>query len=176
MYSAIGAINTKKQNVITTRNTSIIGLGGTYTSINNITLPTKTASQIRDAISGAIATDVLLTEPHLSGLWGAETAAVNPSSYTGEMARILSDYIEVDQNQNAGSSILPMNSPVTPFGQSFRVDNQWGVMLTKATIYFKSRDAADIPVTLKIVPMSNGIPHMVEEVPNFTSDRCTRQC
>lgn len=165
LYSAIGAINTKRQNIITTRNTKTVdGCWGNTAGGNRIT-PSFTAAQIKSAVDAATSADVLLIEPHLSGLWGREDAPVNPSSYVGSMAQILSDYVEIDQNQNAGSSILPQTAPVTPFAQSFRVDNQWGVMLTKASLYFKTRDTADIPVTIKIVPMENGVPSMVDEVP-----------
>lgn len=161
LYSALGAIETKRQNVISTR--SVDGYWGTYS--DNLNIPALTAPQIRNTINQVNAGGVVINEPHLSGLWGPGSPSVNPSAFTGDMARILSDYIDINQNQNAGNSVTPMTSPTTPFAQSFKVDNQWGVMLTKATVYFASRDTADIPVTAMLVPMVNGKPSQTEIIP-----------
>ena len=45
-----------------------------------------------------------------------------------------------------------------PLAQSFLVDDNTGVYLTKCDIFFRSKDDADVPVTLQIRTMNNGLP------------------
>ena len=45
-----------------------------------------------------------------------------------------------------------------PLAQSFLVDDQVGIFLTRCDIFFRSKDDMDIPVTLQIRTMENGLP------------------
>jgi len=45
-----------------------------------------------------------------------------------------------------------------PLAQSFLVDNEVGVFLTRCDIFFKSKDDMDIPVTFQLRTMENGFP------------------
>ena len=45
-----------------------------------------------------------------------------------------------------------------PLAQSFLVDDDTGVYLTKCDIFFRTKDDADVPVTLQIRTMNNGLP------------------
>jgi hypothetical protein len=45
-----------------------------------------------------------------------------------------------------------------PLAQSFLVDDDTGIYLTKCDIFFRSKDDADVPVTLQIRTMNNGLP------------------
>ena len=45
-----------------------------------------------------------------------------------------------------------------PLAQSFLVDDETGVFLTKCDVFFRSKDDNDIPVTIQIRTMENGFP------------------
>ena len=45
-----------------------------------------------------------------------------------------------------------------PLAQSFLVDDETGVFLTKCEVFFKSKDDMDIPVTFQLRTMQNGFP------------------
>jgi len=45
-----------------------------------------------------------------------------------------------------------------PLAQSFLVDDDTGIYLTKCDIFFRSKDDSDVPVTLQIRTMNNGLP------------------
>jgi hypothetical protein len=45
-----------------------------------------------------------------------------------------------------------------PLAQSFLVDNEVGVFLTKCDVFFRSKDDMDIPVTFQLRTMQNGFP------------------
>jgi hypothetical protein len=45
-----------------------------------------------------------------------------------------------------------------PLAQSFLVDDNTGVYLTKCDVFFRTKDDADVPVTLQIRTMNNGLP------------------
>lgn len=51
-----------------------------------------------------------------------------------------------------------------PIAQSFYVDNEAGMYITKVDLYFKSRDTSS-PICLQIRPMYNGFPSTSEIVP-----------
>ena len=48
-----------------------------------------------------------------------------------------------------------------PLAQSFLVEEDGGIFLTKCDIFFRSIDDMDIPVTLQIRTMSNGTPTQI---------------
>jgi hypothetical protein len=45
-----------------------------------------------------------------------------------------------------------------PLAQSFLIDNEVGVFLTKCDVFFRSKDDMDIPVTFQLRTMENGFP------------------
>ncbi len=45
-----------------------------------------------------------------------------------------------------------------PLAQSFLVDNEVGIFLTRCDVFFKSKDDMDIPVTFQLRTMQNGFP------------------
>ena len=45
-----------------------------------------------------------------------------------------------------------------PLAQSFLVDNESGIFLTKCDVFFRSKDDMDIPVTFQLRTMENGFP------------------
>ena len=45
-----------------------------------------------------------------------------------------------------------------PLAQSFLVDDDTGIYLTKCDVFFRTKDDADVPVTLQIRTMNNGLP------------------
>jgi hypothetical protein len=47
---------------------------------------------------------------------------------------------------------------IDPLAQSFEVTDRTGIYITKCEIFFKTKDTNDIPVTLQIRTMQNGIP------------------
>ena len=88
----------------------------------------------------------------------------------------LFDYVSVDENSQAGSSVLPDQDHSTPFAQSFTVDNQFGVIVTAVDLFFQTVPTAndDVPVTVEIVTVDAGKP-TEEAVPGTTVslDRAT---
>lgn len=114
-------------------------------------------SEVRDEIDNVPSSYVQLVEPHLAGSYGTQTPAVSPSSYSGQMSRILFDYIG-DNNLTfpyGYSQILPQVWPQKPLAQSFVVDNPFGVVLTNVKLYFKTKDeTSNIPVSIQIRPMT----------------------
>jgi hypothetical protein len=162
-YAVGGAINTVRGSIVSTRseNSNETPYGVTSSTFGTI----YGSAEIKKQIDAVSAGDVNLIEPHLSGKWGLEDVAVNPSSYVGQMSSIISDYVDVNQNNNAGNTVLNPGQPMMPFAQSFYVDNQWGVLLTKVSLYFSERDATDIPVTISIRPVVDGKPSLGVHVP-----------
>ena len=45
-----------------------------------------------------------------------------------------------------------------PLAQSFLVDDETGIFLTRVEVYFRAKDSNDIPITVSIRPMENGLP------------------
>ena len=67
-------------------------------------------NQIRSA-------DVNLVDPKLAGKYGTgsaalSVAALNGLDATGQMSQVLSDYVDVDQNQFASNIVSTMTAPL----------------------------------------------------------------
>jgi len=115
--------------------------------------------------------DVGLFRPYKSGQYGPQdgflnTAALNTIDADGEMSTVLSDYINVNNKQFAGNTILPLNLPQNPLSQTFYVDNQFGATLTKVKLYFRKKDSGNIPISIHIRPVVDGKPSMSDIVPD----------
>ena len=66
--------------------------------------------------------------------------------------------VTVTEVVNQQSITQRINVWYDPLAQSFLVDDNSGIFLTKCDIYFRSKDDADIPVTLQIRTMQTGLP------------------
>lgn len=66
--------------------------------------------------------------------------------------------------QVVGTSVVNRTSPETitawydPLAQTFTVDDETGIFVTRCDIFFKSKDDMDIPITLQIRTVDGGIP------------------
>jgi len=66
--------------------------------------------------------------------------------------------------QIVGTSVVNRTSPETitawydPLAQTFVVDDETGIFLTRCDIFFKDKDDMDIPITLQIRTVEGGIP------------------
>lgn len=110
---------------------------------------------------------VRLINPQLSGKWGNETTAITAlNNYNGVMSQVISDYIGVDQLQFAGNNNSTVPQSTKPLAQTFTVDNQFGVTLTRVDLYFADRvDSDGLGVQLTIRPIENGVPSLTHVVP-----------
>lgn len=150
IYDASGMVDTRKNGHTTTRPPK-------KGRSKKITKPYN-SSELQQLLNSVVDTDVKIIDPQQSGFWGGEislgVSLPNVPTWT-----VLSDYISVDQNKNAGTSVFPDQDVSHPFAQSFKVDNQFGVVLTSVDIYFKNKDDnLDVPVTLEIRPLISGKP------------------
>ena len=99
-----------------------------------------------------------LIEPRIPGEYGPDDSPISTvSTYSGNYSVISSDYVNVNGNQTTGTNVIPMTKRVNPLAQTFFVDNQFGVVLTKAQLFFSAADA-ELPVQIQIRPMVNGAP------------------
>ena len=66
--------------------------------------------------------------------------------------------------QIVGTSVVNRTSPETitawydPLAQTFTVDDETGIFITRCDIFFKEKDDMDIPITLQIRTVEGGIP------------------
>jgi len=79
--------------------------------------------------------------------WNGSLGVINPSLFN-----------------TAESFKLDVANHYDPVAQTFMVDNDWGVFLTKVTIYFATKDAA-APVSIQIRPTVQGAPASRKIVP-----------
>jgi len=122
------------------------------------------ANQVREA-------NVKLVDPKLAGKYGPGAAGLSVAALrgldnTGQMSQVLSDYIDVDQNQFASNIVSTMTAPQNPMAQTFYVDNQFGVVLTSVQLYFRTKDTGNLPVSIHLRPVVNGRPSNHEIVPD----------
>lgn len=152
IYDVSGMISTRKDGMTTTRQPI------RYRNNESRIRRAYNVKELKNYLDQVAAPDVDLIEPHISGGWGGDAPInVNVGSLGGAMSQVLLDYVSVDQNSQAGTSILPDLDISFPFAQSFTVDNQFGVVLTKVELFFETK-ASDLPVTVEIRNMVNGKP------------------
>ena len=154
-YNAAGMIDTRQQGFTTTRTPAKIRNRNT----NKINKPFN-AHEIQNYLNNIAPVNVNLIEPHISGGWGGDFSGIVIPANVPQLSTVLSDYVSVDQNTQAGSSVLPDQDVSYPFAQSFTVDNQYGVVVTAVDLYFSAKPGADedSPVSVEIVNMENGKP------------------
>lgn len=166
-YSALGAYHKRYYNILSNRSRQQV-LPWTI-------LPSRVRGySTRDLIkrmNQVTASQIGLVDPKLSGRYGPSTpplsgAALAGLDADGTMAQILSDYINIDTNQFAGSQVNLYSLPQNPLSQTFYIDNQFGVVLTKIDLFFRSKDSSNIPISIHIRPVENGKPSTSDIVPD----------
>ena len=168
-YTVRGALWNRWLNHITTRGLQYsfpLGFGfGGFTSA-------YTPKELKASLDAISAAGVGIEQPQLAGQYGPDTTFLNSTDLanldaSGDMSKVLSDYINVDNNQFAGSSITTYASKQNPLAQTFYVDNQFGVVLTKVSLFFKDKPTDDnMPVSIHLRPVVNGKPSDNEIVPD----------
>ena len=166
-YAAVGAIWHHWNNLITTRPWGYWWPLSYWVHWAQIYSP----KELRDTLNQIRSSAVNLVDPRFSGLYGPATAALSGAALTGldangQMSQILSDYIDVDQNQFAGTETTVLTAPQNPMAQTFFVDNQFGVTLTSLQLYFRAKDTGNLPVQIHLRPVINGKPAHNEIVPD----------
>jgi len=166
-YAAVGAIWHHWHNMITSRPWGYWWPLSYWVHWAQIYSP----KELRDTLDQIRSSAVNLVDPRFSGLYGPATAALSGAALTGldangQMSQILSDYIDVDQNQFAGTETNVLTAPQNPMAQTFFVDNQFGVTLTSLQLYFRAKDAGNLPVQIHLRPVISGKPAHNEIVPD----------
>lgn len=127
--------------------------------------------EMRNLLNQVTQSGVGLFKPQLAGQYGPNTsflntAALNTLDNNGQMSQVLSDYINVDNNSAAGNIVRPYSLPQNPLSQTFKVDNQFGLVLTKITLFFKTKDSGNLPVSVHLRPVIDGKPSTTDIVPD----------
>lgn len=165
-YTALGAFNKRYNNILSTRAQQAV----TPWSYINSRVSAITPKESRNLLNQVSAAGVSLVDPKLAGLYGPATTPLSSAALagldaTGQMSQVLSDYISVNENQFAGAKINPLAIPQNPMAQTFYVDNQFGVVLTKVSLFFRTKDST-LPVSVHIRPVENGKPSTSNIVPD----------
>ena len=130
-----------------------------------------TPKELRTILNRVTSLNLGILNPQLSGKWGPITVPLSNSAIagldaTGEMSQILSDYISVDNNNYAGTTTNVLSLPQNPMAQTFKVANQFGVVLTKLDLYFRTKDTGNIPISIHLRPVVGGKPSTTTIVPD----------
>lgn len=143
-----------------------------FAGFGNLTMPPVfNPNQLKTVLDNVTAASLGIVDPQLAGQYGPNTTPLTTSQLTtldanGEFSQVLSDYISVNQNQNGGTSANAISLPQNPLAQTFKVDNQFGVTLTKVDLYFRSKDTGNLPISIHLRPVVNGRPSATEIVPD----------
>ena len=143
-----------------------------YAGYGNLRFPSVyNPKQLQSTLDAVSAANVGIVNPQLAGQWSSTTPYLTNSALTtlssnGDMSQVLSDYINVNQNQSSGNAVSSQALPQNPMAQTFKVDNQFGVTLTKIDLYFSSKDPGNLPVSIHLRPVVNGRPSSVDIVPD----------
>jgi hypothetical protein len=168
-YSARGALWNNWGPILSTRNWQYTV---PFAGYNNIGIPSVyTPKELQNTLNAVTAANIGILDPQLAGQYGPNTTALSLSALStldanGEVSQVLSDYINVNQNQFSGTSVNPVSLPQNPMAQTFKVDNQFGLTLTKVQLYFRSKDSGNLPVSIHLRPVVNGRPSSTDIVPD----------
>lgn len=170
-YSVFGALWNQWKNVMTTRRLD----AANPLSLNNPRFPgvynPRELQNSLDAISAAAVGNAYV-DPQTAGKYGPSTvplglAALNGFDVDGTMSQVLSDYVSVNKQQFAGSSVNTLSVPQNPMAQTFYVDNQFGLTLTKIDLFFAAKPTtSNLPVSIHIRPVENGAPSPNDIIPD----------
>lgn len=131
------------------------------------------AKELKKVLDNIPANQVSIIDPRLSGLYSPDGVSLNAAALqtlanNKDMSKVLSDYINVNQAQFA--SVLgskSISTPMNPLAQTFKVNNEFGVTLTKIELFFKAKPAnVSLPVSIHVRPVENGRPSMSTMVPD----------
>ena len=158
-YTAIGAIENRSSEVVSTR-------AAQYTLPFNPNAVYSTAD-LNNTLNAISASLVGIVDPQLAGLYGPATsplsgAALSSLATNNNMSQVLSDYISSNNSSAAVTS-----SGYNPLAQTFYVDNQFGLVLTKVQLYFAAKaQSSNLPVSIHLRPVVNGKPSVTNIVPD----------
>ena len=162
-YTVQGSLWHKWRNILSTRPYQTRWPLGNATGFPAAFSP----QELKKVLDGVNSTAVEFLAPQISGQYGPQTNPVTLSTLNGSMSQVLSDYINVNNKQFAGNNILPVSLPQNPLSQTFYVDNQFGVVLRKISLYFRKIDTtSNLPISIHIRPVVNGKPSETEIVPD----------
>lgn len=169
-YSVVGAIPFKWNNIVSSRSRAFnapLGIG--WAGFPAAYSP----SELKQTLDLVAAANVNIISPQVAGQYGPDNEAVNPALgiYTNNMSKIVSDYIYVNQKQFAGTNVKPLNMPANPLSQTFYVDNQFGLTLSKISLFFHSKPSGNnltdnMPISIHVRPVVDGKPSNTEIVPD----------
>ena len=174
-YTVAGALWHKWNGILSTRGQQYnwpLGRGsGTFPSAYSPAELKKVLDATSATYSAISNTGLNIVQAQLAGKYGPNTdylnqTALNTLSADGQMSQVLSDYINVNNKQFAGTSVGPITLPQNPLAQTFYVDNQYGLVLTKINLFFKSKDSGNLPVSIHIRPVIDGKPATNDIVPD----------
>lgn len=166
-YTALGAFSKRYNNCLSTRAHQAV----TPWSYLNSRVGVYTPKLLSSVLNDVSAAGVGVVDPHLSGRYGPETTPLSPAALsgldaTGQMSQVLSDYIGINENQFSGANVNPLSIPQNPLAQTFYVDNQFGVVLTKVSLFFRAKDSGNLPISIHIRPVENNKPSTSTIVPD----------
>lgn len=166
-YSALGAYHKRYHNILSNRARQQV-MPWSY-------IPSRvqaySAKESRELLNQVTASQVSIIDPKLAGQYGPATSPLSGAALagldaSGQMSQVLSDYINVNDNQFAGTQINVLSMPQNPMSQTFYVDNQFGVVLTKIDLFFRSKDSTNLPVSIHVRPVEDGKPSSTNIVPD----------
>jgi len=119
--------------------------------------------EIKASLDKITASEINLVDPKLAGKYGTNDAPLTTADLrnldnTNAMSGVLSDYVLQNANREASSEVNPVTPPENPLAQTFYVDNQFGLTLTKVQLYFRQKDTGNLPVSIHIRPVVDGKP------------------
>lgn len=166
-YAAVGAIWHHWNNVITTRPW---GYWWPLSYWMNFA-PAYSTKELRNTLDQITAAGMNILNGRLAGVYGPATAGLSVAALSGldangQMAQVLSDYIDVDKLHSASSTVTVQSAPQNPMAQTFYVDNQFGVVLTSVQLFFKVKDSGTTPIQIHLRPVIEGRPASNEIVPD----------
>ena len=166
-YSALGAYHKRYNNILSNRaRQQVLPWNNLMTRVQ-----AYSASESRDLLNQVSASQVGIVDPKLAGQYGPATLPLSPAALagldaSGQMSQVLSDYVNVNKNQFGGTQINPLSLPQNPLSQTFYIDNQFGVVLTKLDLFFRAKDTTNLPVSIHLRPVEEGKPSTTSIVPD----------
>ena len=128
-------------------------------------------NESRAILNQTRAEDIGLSNPYLAGQYGPGGATLTNAGLfslddINGVGQVLSDYIDVDVNQFGAGVAYTSNKATNPMAQTFYVDNQFGLTLTKVALYFRTKDTGNLPVAIHLRPVVDGKPSSTSIVPD----------
>ena len=127
--------------------------------------------EVKNRLDQVASSAINLVDPKLAGKYGTNDIGLVLTELrnidnNNNMSSVLSDYISVDQNHQAGTNSDPIPTPENPLAQTFYIDNPFGLVLTKVQLYFRAKDSGTLPVSIHLRPVEDGRPSENTIVPD----------